>query len=240
MTDRVAIVTGAASGLGRACAERLAADGLRVTAIDLNRELLNDVTETLGAAVYAAECDVRDREACARTVAETVERFGRLDVLVNAAGVYPRRPILDISDVDWQHVFGINVVGTYNMAIAAVAAMRSRGVGHIVNVSSIDGFTAHPDNAHYAATKAAVISLTRSLALEVAPLGIKVNSVAPGPMATDTAKQADWYGDMVGALPTQRPIEPAEVANLVAFLSSADNISIAGENVIISGAGVIA
>lgn len=240
MTVRSAIVTGASSGLGRACAERLARDGVAVTAVDVDAERLDDVVRQLGDGAHAVLCDVREREACAAVVADAVARRGGVDVLVNAAGVYPRRPILDISADDWQHVFRVNVLGTYFMAIEAIAAMRQRGSGHIVNISSIDGFTAHPDNAHYAATKAAVVSITRSLALEVAPLGIKVNSVAPGPMATEQAKQSDWYDGMVEALPTRRPIEPTEVADLVAFLCSPGNVSIAGENVIISGAGVIA
>ena len=126
------------------------------------------------------------------------------------------------------------------MMTAAIADMRTRGHGHIVNIlSSIDGFKAHPANAHYAATKAAVISLTRSIALEVAPLGILVNSVAPGPMAAAAAKLADWYEPIVAALPTGQPIEPDEIARLVAYLSHTDNISIAGENVVVSGAAVI-
>lgn len=123
--------------------------------------------------------DVRSHDACHRAVAAAIARFGRVDVLVNAAGVYPRRPVLEITADDWQHVFQVNVLGTYFMLVEAIAAMRERGTGHIVNISSVDGLKAHPANAHNAATKAAVISLTRSLALEVAPLGILVNSVAP-------------------------------------------------------------
>lgn len=239
MIERAAIVTGAANGLGLPCAERLAADGVAVTAVDVDTGRLEAVVDRLGPDARAAFCDIRDRDGCARVVAETVERCGGLAVVVNAAGVYPRRPLLEISADDWRHVFEVNVLGTYNMAVEAIAAMRDRG-GHIVNISSIDGFTAHPDNAHYAATKAAVISLTRSLALEVAPFGIRVNSVAPGPMATDRAVRTDWYDAMVDALPTRQPIEPAEVADLVAYLSSPANVSIAGENIIISGGGLIA
>lgn len=237
-----ALITGAARGLGLACAERLASDGYCLALVDHDAAGLRHATDgfrTRGLAVEAITADIRDRDACAAAVAATLERFSGIDVLVNAAGVYPRRPVLDISAEDWQLVFGVNVLGTYFMMVEAIAQMRTRGGGRIVNISSIDGFKAHPANAHYAATKAAVISLTRSLALEVAPLGILVNSVAPGPMASETAKQADWYAPMVEALPTRRPIEPAEVANLVAYLSDPANVSIAGENIVVSGGGVI-
>lgn len=239
---RVACITGAAKGLGRACAERFASDGLALALVDADETALATATAELeaeGAEVLALPTDIRDRDACNRSVAATVDRFGRVDVLVNSAGVYPRKPVLDIAAEDWQLVFGVNVLGTYFMMVEAIAAMRTRGGGRIVNISSIDGFKAHPANAHYAATKAAVISLTRSLALEVAPLGILVNSVAPGPMATETAKASDWYGPMLEALPTHQPIEPTEIANVVAFLADPANVSIAGENVVVSGAGVI-
>lgn len=239
---RTAVITGAARGLGLACAERLAADGYGLALLDADAAGLERATEELegrGVPVEAIHVDIREREACAAAVESAVDRFGGLDVLVNAAGVYPRKPVLDISADDWQFVFGVNVLGTNFMMVEAIAAMRSRGGGRIVNVSSIDGFKAHPANAHYAATKAAVLSLTRSLALEVAPLGILVNSVAPGPMASETARQTDWYGPMVEALPTRQPIEPAEVANLVAFLADPANVSIAGENIVVSGAAVI-
>lgn len=242
MTDRVALITGASRGLGLACAQRLVEDGYSVALVDTDTNALATVTDTMTAAGHRVEpitADIRTSEACAATVAATIARFARLDVLVNSAGVYPRRPVLDISADDWQHVFQVNVLGTYFMMIEAIGKMRERRGGRIVNISSIDGFKAHPANAHYAATKAAVISLTRSLALEVAPLGILVNSVAPGPMATEAAKRTDWYAPMVAALPTRTPIEPAEVANLVAYLASPTNVSIAGENIVISGAGVI-
>jgi NAD(P)-dependent dehydrogenase (short-subunit alcohol dehydrogenase family) len=242
MMERVAIVTGAAHGLGLACAQRLAADGVRLALVDADGAGLETAAASLrasGAEVTTSVADIRERSACAAAVASAVASFGQVDVLVNAAGVYPRRPVLDISADDWRFVFEVNVLGTYFMMVEAIAAMRGAGGGRIVNVSSIDGFKAHPANAHYAATKAAVISLTRSLALEVAPLGILVNSVAPGPMASETAKQTDWYGPMVEALPTRQPIEPAEVANLVAYLADPANVSIAGENVVISGGGVI-
>ena len=180
---RVAVITGAAAGLGRACASRLAADGLRLVLVDADAVAVSAVADELasiGAEIGTCIADIRDRQACQVAIATAVERFGRVDVLVNAAGVYPRRPVLEISADDWQFVFQVNVLGTYFMMTAAIADMCTRGRGHIVNISSIDGFKAHPANAHYAATKAAVISLTRSLALEVAPLGILVNSVGPG------------------------------------------------------------
>ena len=240
--SRVAIITGAAKGLGYACAERLARDGTSLMLIDVDQASLAAAAAQLGSAgavVCTALADIRSQDACRGAVAAAVERFGRLDVLVNSAGVYPRRPVLEITAEDWRFVFEVNVLGTYFMMVEAIAAMHTSGHGHIVNVSSIDGFKAHPANAHYAATKAAVISLTRSLALEVAPLGILVNSVAPGPMATEAAKLTDWYEPMVAALPTRQPIEPSEIANLVAYLSHPDNISIAGENIVVSGAGVI-
>ena len=237
--ERVAIVTGASSGLGLACARRFAADGLAVALVARDTDRLAPLVAELGARTVPVAADLRTREGCKAVVDAAVGAFGRLDVLVNSAGVYPRRPVLDIGADDWHHVLDTNVLGTYFMMIESIPHMRAAGGGRIVNVTSIDGFKAHPANAHYAASKAAVISLTRSLALEVAPDGILVNSVAPGPMASETAKRTDWYAPMVAALPTRQPIEPDEVANLVAFLAAPSNVSIAGENIVVSGAGVI-
>ncbi len=240
---RVALITGGARGLGFACAERLARDGAAIMLAGPHADGLDDAAariDTRGATVGTTVVDIRTQQACKSAVTATIEQFGRIDIVVNAAGVYPRRPVLEISAGDWQHVFQVNVLGTYFMMVEAIAEMREHGRGHIVNITSVDAFKAHPANAHYAATKAAVVSLTRSLALEVAPLGIVINSIAPGPMATEAAKQTDWYAPMVQQLPTRHPIEPHEIANLVAYLTHTDNVSIAGENIIVSGAGVIA
>ena len=239
---RVAVVTGAARGLGRACTERFCRDGIAVLMVDNDTDALAAAVaeiEAIGGTARSVAADITSRSACAEVIGAAVAGWGRVDLLVNSAGVYPRKPVLDIGADDWRFVFDVNVLGTYFMMIEAIAVMRGQGSGHIVNVSSIDAFKAHPDNAHYAATKAAVVSLTRSLALEVAPMGIVGNSVAPGPMATEAAKQTDWYEPMVAGLPTRKPIEPGEVADLVAYLGSDANVSIVGENVVISGAGVI-
>lgn len=239
---RVALVTGASRGLGLACARRLAADGVAVALVGRDGDTLSAAAFELanaGSLAIPVVADVRSREECAAAVASTVDSFGRLDVLVNSAGVFPRRPLLDMNADDWHHVLDINVLGTYFMMIEAIPHMRLVGGGRIVNVSSIDGVKAHPPNAHYAASKAAVISITRSIALEVAPEGIVVNAVAPGPLATDTAKATDWYEPMVAGLPTRHPIEPTEIAELVAFLASPANISIVGENIVVSGGAVI-
>ena len=242
MSERIAIITGAASGLGLASAQRLANEGLAVHLLDVSPEALAAAGKQVsdqGGKVTSLLSDIRTQAACRAAVDAAIEQHGRVDVLVNCAGVYPRAPILDISEEQWRLDLDVNVLGTYFMMVESIGHMRKRGRGHIVNVSSIDAFVAHPGNAHYAATKAAVVSLTRSFALEVAPFGILVNSVAPGPMATERAKQSDWYHDMVAGLPTGKPIEPAEVADLVSYLCREENVSITGENVLISGGGTI-
>jgi NAD(P)-dependent dehydrogenase (short-subunit alcohol dehydrogenase family) len=240
---RVAIVTGAARGLGLACARRLGADGTRLGLVDIDAAALQDVAAQFsadGREVMAIPTDITGADTCRAAVDAVVQSWGRVDMLVNAAGVYPRVAPLEITESQWQLDFSVNVLGTYFMMVAAIEAMEPGGVGHIVNVSSVDAFVAKPENAHYAATKAAVNSLTRSIAIAVAPKGIRVNAVAPGPMATDQARQTEWYEPMVAALPTGRPIEPEEVADVVAFLCRRDNVSITGETVIVSGGGVIA
>lgn len=241
---RNALVTGAARGLGLAVAKRLALEMAGVTLVDVDEAALAAAAAEAGGAgatVATAVCDIRSREACDGAMQEAVERFGSVDVLVNCAGVYPRVPILDISVEEWRLDLDINVLGTYFMMAACVRHLKAAGrPGRIVNVASIDAFKPHPPNAHYAASKAAVVSLTRSFALEFAADGIVVNAVAPGAIATERAKASEWYEEHLAHTPTRTPIEPGEVAELVAWLARPGNRSVTGEVVIISGGQLIA
>jgi NAD(P)-dependent dehydrogenase (short-subunit alcohol dehydrogenase family) len=159
--------------------------------------------------------------------------------------VYPRRPILDITDEDWDFDWMINVRGTYNTMAAAVEFMRRQPLagktrGRIVNVSSVDAFKAHPQNAHYAATKAAVVSLTRSFALAFAPEQILVNAIAPAGIATDKAKAAGFLPELAAHTPLGRNAELEDITAWIAFMLGDGNTYMTGETVIVSGGYVFA
>ena len=154
---------------------------------------------------------------------------------MNCAGIYPRKPILEITDEEWDASFAVNVRGTHNMMAAAVEHMRPRRDGRIVNISSVDAFKAHPQNAHYAATKAAVVSLTKSFALAFAADQLLINSVAPAGFATEKARASGFMAELVAANPLGRAAEPDDIAEMIVFLASSANRYVTGENVIVSG-----
>jgi 3-oxoacyl-[acyl-carrier protein] reductase len=242
------VLTGGASGLGLAAARLLAGQGARLALVDLNAQLLEQVVNELGkdgAEIHGVAGDIVPRAGAYKLFAEAAENLGRVDGLVNSAGVYPRRPILEITDEDWDFDLGVNVRGTYNMSAAAVEHMRAQPLdgavrGRIVNVSSVDAFKAHPQNAHYAATKAAVVSLTRSFALAFAPDQILVNSIAPAGIATEKAKGAGFLAELASHTPLGRNAEPDDIAEWIAFMLSGANRYMTGENVIVSGGYVFA
>jgi 3-oxoacyl-[acyl-carrier protein] reductase len=208
-TTRSALVTGGASGLGAATAERLRADGLRVLTLDLR-----------GADITA---DVTDDDAL-RRVADDI---GPVDVLVNSAGIAgPNKPLLDTTPEEWRRVFDVNVLGTVNTMRVFVPGMCERGWGRVVNVASMAGKDGNPNLSAYSASKAAVIGLTKSAGKELATTGVLVNVIAPAviatPMNDDTAP--DVLAHITGLIPMQRVGRPEEVAELVAFLCS-DRVS---------------
>jgi NAD(P)-dependent dehydrogenase (short-subunit alcohol dehydrogenase family) len=239
------VVAGGASGLGLATCRLLAARGARLAVIDSNAQALADVTLRIGA-VAGIPGNIVPREEAFRLLDQATQALGRIDGLVNCAGVYPRRPVLEITDQDWDLDWQVNVRGTYNLMAAAVTAMRKQRLdasgirGRIVNISSVDGFKAHPKNAHYAATKAAVISLTRSFALEFAPEQFLVNSVAPAGIATEKARAAGFIPELAAQTPLGRAAEPDDIAEWICFMLSEANRYMTGENVILSGGYIIA
>lgn len=233
------IITGAAKGLGRATARIMAAKGAGVAIADIDgaaAEVAAKEISDAGGNAIAVVGSITTRESAQAIFDEAVARLGQIDVLVNNAGIYPRLPILKITDADWDASFAVNVRGLYNMMVAAIEHMSESKSGRIVNIASIDAFKPHPKNCHYAAMKAAVVSLTKSFGLEVAPLGILVNGVAPGgPISTDTALNAGWLPSIVEETPIGFTAKPEDIAEVVCFVASPANRFMVGETVIVSG-----
>lgn len=205
-SSRRALVTGGASGLGRACAQRLAADGIDVITADISAgaDIRLDVTDD--AAVQAA-----------------VAKIGRLDVLLNSAGIVgPNRPLWETTAGEWETTFAVNVHGTVSVCRAVVPGMRERRWGRIVNFASMAGKDGNPSLSAYSASKAAVIGLTKSLGKELATDGVIVNAIAPAVVATEmNAKTApDVLAHITSLIPMRRVGRPEEVAELVAWLVS--------------------
>lgn len=250
MKNQRVVIVGGASGLGLSVAKLMLADGAeRIALIDKNGPLLEETVRNLSAEghqVFGAEGDITRKDSAHAVFKQALEALGRVDCLVNSAAIYPRRPLLEISDDEWDLENAVNIKGTYHMMVAAIEHMRSRPkveahvAGRIVNITSVDAFKAHPQNGHYAATKAAVVSLTKSFAQEVAKDGILVNSVAPAGFATERAKKLGFLGELAAANPLGRAAEPEEIAQWVVMMASSRNTYATGENVIVSGGYIYA
>ena len=243
------VIVGGGAGLGALLAEMAVEEGAAgVGIIDLNGEAAAKAlapAQKSGLKTSWASCDIRTAEAAHAAFAKVAQDLGGVDTLINSAAIYPRKPILEISDADWDASNAINVKGTYHMMVAAVRQMRTQEPqahvrGRIVNITSVDAFKAHPQNAHYAATKAAVVSLTKSFAHEVAPDGILVNSVAPAGMATERARELGFLAELAKASPLGRGGEPREMAQWVLMAGGARNTYMTGENIIVSGGYIYA
>lgn len=243
------VIVGGGAGLGALLADMAVDAGATALGIiDINREAADaavDRARAKGLPTAAAAADIRRGPECHAAFAEMVGALGRVDTLINCAAIYPRRPILEISDEDWDASNAVNIKGTYHMMVAAIAHMqqqepRDHVRGRIVNLTSVDAFKAHPQNAHYAATKAAVVSLTRSFAHHVAKDGILVNSVAPAGMATERARQLGFLDELAKASPLGRGAQPTEIAEWVLMTGGPKNTYMTGENVIVSGGYIYA
>lgn len=210
MSRAIALVTGAASGLGAAIVQALSDDGLTVAGLDL-RPSQTDLS---------IEVDVTVASDVAEAVRRVENELGPIDVLVTAAGVYEMLDVEDITDERWERMLGVNIAGTANTCAPVVSRMVERGHGSVVTISSDLGYGGSQGDAHYAATKGAIVGLTRSLALEVEGSGVAVNTVAPG--AADTPMldaDSPWRADdFLTTIPVQRLVQPDEIAAAVLFL----------------------
>lgn len=243
MQDQGVIVTGGAKGIGFAIAEAMAARGARLALIDKDADALATAVEALRAKngkVTGVTGDVTRRGPCHQAFEAAAAACGRVDVLVNNAGVYIRTPIEEIDDDEWDLIFDVCLRGLFHMSVAAAVHMRKGGGGRIVNIASVDGFVAFPEMVHYAAAKAGVISLTKSFAIAYAGDGILVNGVAPGAIDTPPMRIGGRIQKMADRIPLGRGGEPAEIAEAVCFLASDANTYMTGEVMVVSGGLVIA
>src|SRR3982075_3951975 len=223
--QKVALVTGAARGIGLAVAKRFLAEGWRVALLDIEGQLLWQSVEALADAgnTLGLHCDVSDASAVTEAIAEVGTRFGRLDALVNNAGIAVFAPLMDTSDEDWRRVLEGNLTGPFLCTKAAVPLMREQGGGAIVNITSISAVRASTLRSAYGTSKAGLAHLTKQLAVELASLGIRVNGVAPGPVETAMAKAVhtpEIRADYHDAIPLNRYGLEEELAEAVFFLCS--------------------
>jgi 3-oxoacyl-[acyl-carrier protein] reductase len=222
---RVALVTGAGSGIGRAIAEKLASDGERVVVNDLKGEAADEVVAGIkesGGEAAAAPGDVSDPEAVQQIVAAAREAYGSPEILVNNAGFLQQKRFVDLAVEDFDRMIAVHLRGTFLCTRAVLPEMLSRGSGIIVNVASQLGQIGGVELCHYSSAKAGIIGLTKSLAREVSAQGVRVNAVAPGPINTELVLglSEEWRNAKAAELPLGRFGEPWEVAETVAFLVS--------------------
>jgi NAD(P)-dependent dehydrogenase (short-subunit alcohol dehydrogenase family) len=242
--QKAALITGAARGIGLATAKRFLADGWRVALLDIDADTLERTHKALSGSGNSSEntiaicCDVADRDGVGKALARIAQEFGRLDALVNNAGIAIFKPILEVTYEDWSRVLAVNLSGPFLCTQAAAPLMRDGGGGAIVNITSISGLRASTLRAAYGTSKAGLAHLTQQQAIELASLGIRVNAVAPGPVDTAMAKAVHTpeiraaYHD---AIPLNRYGLEEELAEMIFFLCSDRASYITGQTIAVDG-----
>jgi 3-oxoacyl-[acyl-carrier protein] reductase len=238
LSGHTAIVTGAATGIGETIARRLAKAGAVVAVADLNLAGAAEVAQSIGGGAFAVELDVTSAHSAEKAVADALARTGRLDIVVNNAGIGGKAaPVWEQTLEDWNRAIAINMTGVFNLTKAALPSMRSRKYGRIVNIASIAGKEGNPNMTAYSATKAGVIGFTKSVAKEVATEGICINAVSPAVVRTKildqlTPEQVDY---MTQKIPMRRTGTTEEIAAVVHFLASPDCSFVTGQTYDASG-----
>ncbi|HSV68554.1 MAG TPA: SDR family NAD(P)-dependent oxidoreductase [Methylibium sp.] len=228
LAGRVTVITGAAQGIGAACAERFAREDAPVALWDVDDargQALAARLQSEGRRALYAHCDVSKAAEVQAALDATLAAFGRVDVLVSNAGIFRAADFLDVTEADWDAVIAVNLKGAFLVGQACARVMAAQGSGAIVNMSSVNGLMAIPSIASYNASKGGINQLTRAMALALADRGVRVNAVAPGTIATELAAKAVLTSEaakarILGRTPMKRLGEPQEVADLVAYLAS--------------------
>ncbi|WOC77833.1 3-oxoacyl-ACP reductase family protein [Stutzerimonas frequens] len=236
LEGNIALVTGAAQGMGRAIVRHFAEQGATVYAADINVQALEETVAGLAERGRVQHCNVADEQSVLDAFARIAAESGRLDILVNNAGIGSHDAFLDTPLENWNRVIGVNLTGAFLCSREAARLMSQAGSGAIVNLASTAAMTGEGPS-HYCASKAAIMGLTRSTARELAASGIRVNTLVPGP--TDTPMMAgipsEWMDAMVKAIPLGRLCQPEEIARVAAFLAGDDATFITGQNVAVNG-----
>ena len=248
LKDRVAIVTGAARGLGRAYALRLAAEGAHVVVADITdgAETVNEVKKKGGDAIYI-KTDVTSEESTKEMAQKAIERFGRIDILVNNAALFAdlvKRPFWEIPAAEWDKVMAVNVKGPFLCAKAVYPQMKKQGKGKIINVSSGTFYKGLPHFLHYVVSKGANVALSRSMARELGDACINVNTIAPGYTETEVLKERPQDPPEVIKMASatrciKRPETPEDLTGTIVFLSSDDSDFITGQTIIVDGGSAL-
>ena len=245
LEGRTAIVTGARRGIGRAIALALAKEGANVTVGDISQEdcqKVVDEIEKMGRKGLAVKCDVTATPEVEDMVSKTVAKFGKVDILVNDAGIIAFKPFLELTDEEWDSIISVNLKGQFLCARAAAREMIKNKWGRIINIASISSGgcgIAFPLIAHYTASKGGVMALTEALALELTSQGINVNAICPGAIDTNmvqSIKDSGQLEQVLARVPKGRLGKPEEIGSLAAFLASEEADYISGSAIVIDGA----
>ncbi len=247
LKDKVAIVTGAASGFGAEIARQYVAEGARVAVADINEAGAKAVADTLGANAIAVACDVTQRAAIDALVKKTVEQFGRLDIVINNAGwTHRNQPLLEVDEATFDRVYNINVKSIFHMTHAVVPLMRKQGGGVILNIGSTAGIRPRPGLTWYNSSKGAVNLLSKSMAVELGPDKIRVNAICPVMGATGLLESFMGMPDtpenrqrFIATIPLGRLSEPKDIARAAVYLGSDDAEFISGVEFPVDGARTV-
>jgi NAD(P)-dependent dehydrogenase (short-subunit alcohol dehydrogenase family) len=249
--NQVAVITGAANGIGKACAIRFAQEGANVACLDLAGELNEAVAvecRDLGIDALAFRCNVTEKNSIQATIDAVLEKWGHIDILVASAGIYTGSPLVEVSRAQWQRTIDINLTGVFLTNQVVAPLLMEQKSGSIINLSSMAGKTSWPASAEYSASKSGVIGLTRSVAMEMAPYGPTANAVCPGNTLTDMVRNVaqkvgkldgltgdEWLEMREQDCPMKRLAEPWEIAGVVAYLASEDSRYITGQAIEVDG-----